>query len=810
MAKINHSSFKKAHKNVRKSAGDFLEKKVDNSIVSKILKILWWAAGVCLVLLVLMFVLIANGFVGYMPPIEELENPKNKLATEVLSADGVMLSTYYYGASGNRVPVTYDQISPNMVNALIATEDVRFRRHSGIDMKALFRALFKRILLFNKNAGGGSTLSQQLAKQLYTPQAENVFQRALQKPIEWVIAVQLERFYTKEEILAMYLNQYDFLYNAVGIKTAAFVYFGVTPDKLDLIQSATLVGMCKNSNYFNPLKHPERAKERRNTVLNQMRKAGYLNRAQCDSAQALPIVLKFHRVDHKEGLAPYFREYLRQIMIKEKPRRSNYADWQQQNYRDDSLAWEINPLYGWCNKNSKEDGSNYNLYTDGLKIYTTIDSRMQQYAEDAVTEHITYLQGLFFKEKKGRSYGPYTKNLTSIQIDNILRRSMMQSERYRLMKASGYTEAQINRAFRTKVEMSVYSVHGMIDTIMTPMDSIRYHKFFLRAGFMAMDPLNGAVRAYVGGVSFTPFQYDMIMMGRRQVGSTIKPYLYSMAMEEGFSPCDKVKNVPITITDELGRAWSPKNASSSKVGQIVTLRWGLANSNNWISAYVMSHFSPYNFVRMLRSFGLNGQLDPVVSLCVGTCDATVGEMVSAYTSFANRGIKTQPLFVTRIEDKDGNILAHFSPQMSEVFSEETSYKMLSMIRAVVDQGTGLRLRNKKYGITAQMGGKTGTTQNNSDGWFMGVTPHLVGGVWVGGEERDIHFDFTNEGQGSAMALPIWALFMKKVYADPKCGVSQSDPFIVPPGMEFNCSGNEPAQSPEDNADGGGISIFDNL
>lgn len=809
MAQINKSSFKKAHKKVRKSTGDFLEKKVDNSIVSKILKILWWTAGIGLLLFILMFVLIANGFVGYMPPIEELENPKNKLATEVLSADGVMLSTYYYGSSGNRVPVTYDQISPNLVKALIATEDVRFKSHSGIDMKALFRAVFKRVLLFNKNAGGGSTLSQQLAKQLYTPQAENVFQRALQKPIEWVIAVQLERFYTKEEILAMYLNQYDFLYNAVGIKTAAYVYFGVTPDKLDLIQSATLVGMCKNSNYFNPVKHPERSKDRRNTVLEQMRKADYLTRAQCDSAQALPIVLKFHRVDHKEGLAPYFREYLRQIMVKNKPRRGNYADWQQQNYRDDSLSWETNPLYGWCNKNSKEDGSNYNLYTDGLKIYTTIDSRMQQYAEDAVSDHIAFLQGKFFKEKKGRSYGPYTKNLSLEQIDAIMRRSMMQSERYRVMKASGYTEAQIKRAFDTKVEMTVYSLQGMKDTIMTPLDSIRYHKFFLRAGFMAMDPLNGAVRAYVGGVSFTPFQYDMIMQGRRQVGSTIKPYLYAMAMEEGFSPCDKVKNAPITITDELGRPWSPRNASSSRVGQIVTLRWGLANSNNWISAYVMSHFSPYTFVRMLRSFGLNGPLDPVVSLCVGSCDATVGEMVSAYTSFANRGIKTQPLFVTRIEDKDGNILAHFSPQMSEVFSEETSYKMLSMIRAVVDQGTGLRLRNSKYGITAQMGGKTGTTQNNSDGWFMGVTPHLVGGAWVGGEERDIHFDLTNEGQGSAMALPIWATFMKKVYADPKCGVSQSDKFMVPAGMEFNCMGNEPEETAGE-SDISGASVFDNL
>jgi penicillin-binding protein 1A len=808
MSQFNKSSVKKAKKSFLRKTDNFLEKDVNESVVDKILKVFWWAFGIGVVFSAIIFVLIANGLVGYMPPIEELENPKNKLATEVITADGEVLSTYYFGASGNRVPVTYDQISPNMVNALIATEDVRFKSHSGIDVKALFRAVFKRVLLFNRNAGGGSTLSQQLAKQLYTPQAENVFQRILQKPIEWVIAVQLERFYTKEEILAMYLNQYDFLYNAVGIKTAAWVYFGTTPDKLTLGQSATLVGMCKNSNYFNPVKHPDRARDRRNTVLEQMRKADYLTREQCDLAQALPLDVHFHRVDHKEGLAPYFREYLRQMLVKERPSRSNYAEWQYQVYKDDSLAWETNPLYGWCNKNSKEDGSSYNLYTDGLKIYTTIDSRMQKYAEEAVSEHISnYLQSLFFKEKKGRSYGPYSKNLSPEQIEKIMDRSVKQSERYRQMKAAGYSESEIQRAFRKRIEMSVYTYSGMKDTIMSPLDSIRYHKFFLRAGFMAMDPLNGAVRAYVGGVAYNPFQYDMVMTGRRQVGSTIKPYLYTMAMEEGFSPCDQVKNVPITITTESGQAWTPRNANKNRIGEIVTLRWGLANSNNWISAYVMSHFSPYTFVRILRSFGLNGRLDPVVSLCVGTCDATVAEMVSAYTSFANRGIRAHPLFVTRIEDKDGNILAHFSPQMSEVFSENTSYKMLSMIRAVVDQGTAVRLRYR-YGITAQMGGKTGTTQNNSDGWFMGVTPHLVGGVWVGGEERDIHFDFTSEGQGASMALPVWAIFMKKVYADPKCGISQSDLFQVPPGMEYNCTGGEPANSSE--SPEGSYSVYDDL
>lgn len=800
MGQIDRSSFKKEQTSFRKKKDDFLQKDVDERVVDKVIRIFWWAAGTGLVLSVIVFALIANGKVGYMPPIEELENPKNKLATEVISADGEMLSTYYFGGGGNRVPVAYGQLSPYLIKALIATEDIRFKEHSGIDAKALFRAIVKRGLFFNKNAGGGSTITQQLAKQLYTPQAENVFQRALQKPIEWVIAVQLERFYTKEEILTMYLNQYDFVNNAVGIKTAAAVYFGTTPDKLNLEQSATLVGMCKNASYYNPIRNSERSRERRNVVLNQMRKADFISESTCDSAQSLPMVLDYHRVDHKEGLAPYFREYLRQILVKDKPRRGNYADWQAQQYRDDSLAWETNPLYGWCNKNTKEDGSHYNLYTDGLKIYTTIDSRMQRYAEEAVYEHVGgYLQGMFFKEKKGRNYAPYSKNLSQEEVMKILHRSVKQSERYRSMKSAGYSESEIEDAFNKKVEMSVFTYNGMKDTVMSPLDSIRYHKYFLRSGFMAMDPMNGHVMAYVGGVAFTPFQYDMVMMGRRQVGSTIKPYLYTMAMEDGYSPCDQVKNVPTTITTETGQAWTPRNANHNRVGEIVTLRWGLANSNNWISAYVMSHFSPYTFVRMLRSFGLNGQLDPVVSLCVGTCDATVAEMVSAYTSFANRGIRVQPMFVTRIEDKDGNILTHFSPQMSEIFSEKTSYKMISMLRAVVDQGTAGRVRYR-YGLKGEMGGKTGTTQNNSDGWFMGITPRLVSGVWVGGEERDIHFDFTSEGQGANMALPIWAIFMKKVYGDPKLGYSENDTFDVPPGSEYNCTGGEPSGE-EENAEG---------
>lgn len=756
-------------------------------LIKKLLKIFWWTFGIGILLSVVLFTLIAYGYVGYMPPIEELENPKNNAATEVYSSDGVVLSTFYHKNTGNRVLVGYEDLSPNLVNALIATEDVRFTRHSGIDVKALIRAIVKRTLLFSGTAGGGSTLTQQLAKQLYTPRAENKVERLFQKPIEWVIAVQLERFYTKEEILTMYLNQYDFNNNAVGIKTASWVYFGTTPDKLSMEQAATLVGMCKNSAYYNPVRFPERSQGRRNVVLNQVRKAGHISRAVCDSLQQIPLTLDYHKVDHKEGPAPYFREYLRQIMTHKKPKRSQYPKWNMQQFRDDSLAWETNPLYGWCYKNTKPDGSYYDLYTDGLKIYTTIDSRMQQYAEEAVYEHIGgYLQGLFNKEKKGRSQAPYTNNLSNDQVETILNRAIRQSERYRVMKEARYSDAEILEAFRKPVHMSVFSYKGAIDTIMSPLDSIKYHKFFLRAGFMAMDPMNGHVRAYVGGVAFNPFQYDMVMTGRRQVGSTIKPYLYSMAMEEGFSPCDKVMNEPVTIITETGVPWSPRNVGSTMVGEEVTLRWGLANSNNWISAYLMSHFSPYSFVRMLRSFGLNGPLDPVVSLCVGACDATVSEMVSAYSAFANRGIRVQPVFVTQITDKDGNTLAHFSPRMSEVFSETTSYKMLSMLKAVIDGGTGGRVRFR-YNIRGEVAGKTGTTQNNSDGWFMGVVPRLVSGVWVGGEERDIHFDRTSEGQGANMALPIWGLFMQKVQANPDLGISPNDAFYVPVDQKYDCT-----------------------
>ena len=726
-------------------------------MIRKVVKILWIFIALISLVCVFIFFSIAKGWIGYMPPVEDLENPNYKFATEVFSEDGKVLGTYSYSKE-NRVFVGYNDLSPNIINALIATEDVRFAEHSGIDAYALTRAIVKRGILMQKNAGGGSTITQQLSKQLYSPSADNVMERLFQKPIEWVIAVKLERYYTKEEILTMYLNKFDFLNNAVGIKTAAFTYFGCEPKDLKIEEAATLVGMCKTPSLYNPVRYNERSRGRRNVVLDQMRKAGYITEAERDSLQALPLKLKYNRVDHKEGLATYFREYLRGVLTAKKPDKANYRGWQMQKYYEDSLDWENNPLFGWCEKNTKKDGTKYNLYTDGLKIYTTLDSRMQQYAEDAVTEHLKELQGYFFKEKKGAKKAPYTFRLTQEQVDEILGRAMRLSDRYRIMKKAGATEAEIKKACDTPEEMSVFSWEGEKDTIMTPMDSIRYYKFFLRAGFMSMDPRNGHVKAYVGGPNYHYFQYDMAMVGRRQVGSTIKPFLYTLAMENGFSPCDEVRHVEYTLIDENGKPWTPRNANKKLIGDMVTVKWGLANSDNWITAYLMSKLNPYNLKRLIHTFGVrNRDIVPSVSLCLGPCEISVGEMVSAYTAFPNKGIRVAPLFVTRIEDNDGNVLATFAPEMQEVISVSSAYKMLVMLRAVVNEGTGGRVR--RLGVKADMGGKTGTTNYNADGWFMGFTPSLVSGCWVGGEDRDIHFDTMLHGQGASMALPIWTKYM---------------------------------------------------
>lgn len=750
-------------------------------MIKKIVKILWIFIALIALVCVIIFFSISKGWVGYMPPVEDLENPNYKFATEVLSEDGKVLGTYSYSKE-NRVYIGYGDLSPNIINALIATEDVRFTEHSGIDAKALFRAIVKRGVFMQKNAGGGSTITQQLSKQLYSPSADNIIERLFQKPIEWVIAVKLERYYTKEEILTMYLNKFDFLNNAVGIKTAAFTYFGSEPKDLKIEEAATLIGMCKNPSLYNPVRFNERSRGRRNVVLDQMRKAGYITAEECDSLQALPLKLVYNRVDHKEGMATYFREYLRGVLTAKEPNKSDYRGWQMQKYYEDSLDWANNPLYGWCEKNTKKDGSKYNLYTDGLKIYTTIDSRMQKYAEDAVTEHLKELQGYFFKEKKGAKKAPYTFRLTQEQVDEILGRAMKQSDRYRSMKSAGASDAQIKKAFDTPEQMSVFSWEGEKDTIMTPMDSIRYYKFFLRAGFMSMDPRSGHVKAYVGGPNYHYFQYDMAMVGRRQVGSTIKPYLYTLAMENGFSPCDEVRHVEYTLIDENGKPWTPRNANKKRYGEMVTVKWGLANSDNWVTAYLMSKLNPYNLKRLINTFGVrNREIVPSVSLSLGPCEISVGEMVSAYTAFPNKGIRVAPLFVTRIEDSDGNVLATFSPEMQEVISASSAYKMLVMLRAVVNEGTGGRVR--RLGVKADMGGKTGTTNFNADGWFMGFTPSLVSGVWVGGEDRDIHFDTMLHGQGASMALPIWAKYMVKVLGDKSLGYDENEKFQLPEGFD---------------------------
>ena len=752
-------------------------------MLKKLIYALWGLLAVGLIAAFLVFYSITKGWVGFVPPVEELENPSYKFATQIISSEGKMLGTYSYSRE-NRVWTDYKDLSPALIEALISTEDVRFTEHSGIDLRALLRAIVKTGILRQSSSGGGSTLTQQLAKQLYTEVASSKIERLFQKPIEWVIAVKLERYYTKEEILTMYLNKYDFGNNAIGIKTAANTYFSKEPKELSIEEAATLVGMCKNSSLYNPRRRLEMTRDRRNVVLSQMKKNDCITSEECDSLQETPLVLKYRRVDHKLGPAPYFREYLRGVLTAKEPLRKNYRGWQMQQFYEDSIDWADNPLYGWCNKNKKKDGSNYNLYTDGLKIHVTIDSRMQQYAEDAVDEHIKeYLQPRFFKSKKGHRNAPYD-NLKPDEIETLLVRAMKQTDRYRGMKKQGCTDEEIRKAFDKKREMSVFTYSGNRDTTLSPMDSIRYYKHFLRTGFMSMDPVTGHVKAYVGGPDYTHFQYDMAMVGRRQVGSTIKPYLYTLAMENGFSPCDQTRNVEQTILTEDGQVWAPRNTGRQEdYGKIVTLRWGLSQSNNWISAYLMSKLNPYAFKRLIHQFGIRNQdVQPVPSLCLGPCDISVGEMVGAYTAFPNNGIRTEPLFVTRIEDNEGNIVATFTPKTHEVISKESSYKMIDMMKAVIDEGTGRRLRFR-YGFKAEIAGKTGTTNNNSDGWFMGYTPSLVSGCWVGGDDRDIHFTSMSDGQGASMALPIWALYMQKVYADESLGYSQDEKFNIP--EDFN-------------------------
>lgn len=742
-----------------------------------------WICVITLLLLVGAGVFaISKGWLGRIPDIEELQNPVNKYATRLYSDDGVQIGTWSY-ASQNRLIVPYDSIPQDLVNALVATEDERFFDHSGIDMRALGRAIVKTLFMGDRSSGGGSTITQQLAKQLYTDVARDKMGRILQKPIEWYIAVQLEKFYTKEEIIAMYLNQFDFLYNAVGIKNAAFTYFGKSQYDLNLSECATLVGMCKNPALFNPIRDNERCVERRNVVLQQMYKYGYISKDMLETTMNQPIdVSLFKIVNLNDGPAPYFREYLRRIMMADKPDRSKYASWQYQQYYDDSLAWEQDPLFGWCNKNTKKNGEHYNIYTDGLKVYTTIDTRMQKYAENAVRDHVVrYLQPSFERLKGRYSTFPYI-GISRSQFNKIILRHMRQSERWRVLKDAGYSEEDIIANFDKKITMTLlkYERDGSCseyETEMSPRDSILYYKKFMRTAMMAMDPLTGYVRAYVGGTDFKHFQYDNVMGGgRRQVGSTIKPYLYSLAVINGKNPHDHISTAQFSAG-----GWTPRGG----VGQGYDLASALAASSNQASARLIEELGPKNFVNILHQFGIRTQnMEPTLSLCLGTCDISVGEMVSGYSAFANQGLRTEPLLVTRIEDADGNVVAQFTPRTNEVLSKEDAYKMVMMLRGVIDHGTARALRST---IHADMGGKTGTTNSHADAWFMGFTPHLVVGCWVGGEDRDIHFDNMSVGQGARAALPIYHKFMNNVYRDGRFGVKQSDEFVEPEDFDPNSS-----------------------
>lgn len=735
-------------------------------------------------------VMIYHGYIGYMPPVEGLLNPEDRFASRLFTSDGVEMGRFYQSRN-NRVYADYSEISPNVINALIATEDERFMQHSGIDIMALSRVLFKTILLRQKNAGGGSTITQQLAKQLYSPESDGLMDRFIQKPVEWAIAVKLERYYTKEEIIKMYLNQFDFLNNAVGIKTAAHVYFNTTPDSLKIEQAAMLVGMAKNPSLYNPVRadRKDAAVGRRNVVLQQMLKADLITEAECDSLCALPLEVKFTKVDHKDGIAPYFREAVRLMMQAKEPRRGDYPDWDQQRFVDDSIQWATNPLYGWVEKNPKPDGTKYNIYTDGLRIYTSIDSRMQKYAEEAVIDHLkNTLQPQFDREKGSR--GPYTTNsaeLGQLTPRKLIDRAIRQSERYRVLKNAGMSDAEIMEEFDKQVDMTVFSYDGgQVQKTMSPRDSVVYQKMFLRAGFMSMDPLTGQVKAYVGGPNFHFFQYDMAGVGRRQIGSTVKPFLYTYAFEEGFTPCDMFLNAQPSITLPTGEVWAPRNTGHARIGEMVDLYWALTNSNNWISARLMSELSPSTLARTMHTFGITNHLDPVVSLCLGPCDVSVREMVTAYTAFSNKGLRVDPIYVTKITDNNGNVISEFTPQYTEVMSQEAYFKMVNILQNVINSGTGSRLRRAPYNITAVMGGKTGTTNYNADGWFMGFTPNLVSGVWVGGDERYIHFNRMAQGQGAAMALPIYGLYMKKVYADKSLPYSQTLQFPEPPAGFSPC------------------------
>jgi len=752
----------------------------------------WALFAAPFVLLITIFVLISFDVFGPMPGFEELENPENNLAAEVYSADGVLMGKFFLQ---NRTWSDYDEISPDVIDALIATEDIRFFRHSGIDFRSLVRVVVKSIIL-GQEAGGGSTISQQLAKNLYRTREimENGTVKSqsiglgLAKFKEWATAVRLERNYTKKEIIAMYLNQYDFLYNAVGINTASAVYFNTSPDSLSTEQAAVLVGMLKNPLRYNPKRNPENMLGRRNIVLSQMDRYGYISHEEADSLKQLPIEIDFKEEGHDTGPATYLRAYIRKTMIAYEPERDKF--FSENQYLDAKEQWDNNPLYGWCRKNLKPDGSNYNLFNDGLKIYTTIDSRMQQYAEEAVAEHLGQdLQPAFNVISERYRRPPFSNDLTAEQVDELMELAVRRTDRYRAMSGK-VSDDSLRKAFNTPVPMTVFSWKGDIDTVMTPYDSVLYYKRFVRSSMMAMNPHTGHVKAYVGGPDFRHFKYDAVNQQRKQVGSTIKPFLYTLAMQEGYSPCHRVENIARDFEDVANDTiWSPGSSGPPEYhGKMVTLKWGLANSENYISAWLMKQFSPQAVVDIMARMGINRRyIDPVNSIFLGTSVLTLNEMVGAFSTYANKGVFTEPLVVSRVEDKNNNIISHFTPRIDEVMNQEQAYLMLSLLRGVINEGTGIRMR-WKYQLQSDMGGKTGTTQNHSNGWFMSVTPNLVGGVWTGWEDQAIHFEDMTHGQGANMALPVYGLFLQKLYEDEELGIMQADEFEEPPGfdIELDC------------------------
>ena len=732
-------------------------------------------APFALVLVLLLFV----GLFAKLPSFEELEHPDNKLATQVLAEDGEVLTTFHIE---NRTYASYDELSPNLVHAAVATEDVRFYKHSGIDMKGLARVVVKTLLLHDSSQGGGSTITQQLAKTLY-PRGEKTgkLELVLTKFKEWITAVRLERDYTKDEIIAMYLNSIFFGSGAYGVKSAAETFFAKSPADLSIEESAMLVGMVNKPTRYNPVLNPDNALKRRNFVLGQMAKAGYIEKSERDSLQALPIVLDYHVLDHNSGHAPYFRDMLRRDMNASKPRRSDYQF--EEDYSADSLRWATDAIYGWLKKNKKPDGSSYNLDKDGLRIYTTINYKMQVFAEEAVEEHLGgYLQSAFNRELRGKRNKPFANDIDQATVNRLMAQARKWSDRWRTQKKAGRSEQEILAQFDKPQKMRVFAWNkkGYIDTTMTPNDSIRYYKSFLRCGFVAMEAGTGNVKAFVGGPNYRYFKYDNVSQAKRQVGSTIKPFLYTLAMQEGMTPCDRVVCTPQTFVNWDGSTWTPRSTDKKEIiGQTVTLKWGLANSSNNISAFLMKQFGPQAMAQMMHRMGIHSHVDEVYALCVGPADIALYEMVAAYNTFPSRGVYASPLYVTRIEDNQGNIITEHTGSKREAISASSAYLMANLMQGVVNGGTGSRLRYA-YNLQGEIAGKTGTTNDCSDGWFIGYTPKITAGAWIGGEDRQIHF---NSLDGSRMALPIWGIWMKKCIA---AGIlSDKDTFQAPANIDFS-------------------------